>query len=72
MGLDWMGWDVYLHRWSSNKECKPWVDLTFNTTCAICWPRDTFFTWSGRVGGLENNLIKSIADGCEPERTLHR
>ena len=57
---DWIGWDWM----SSNKECKPWVDLTFNTTCAICWPRDTFFTWSGRVGGLENHLIKSCAESA--------
>ena len=70
---DWIGWDgICIYRWSSNKECYLWVELTLNTTCAICWPGDTFFTWSGRVGGLENHLIKSCTDGCEPERTLHR
>ena len=75
---DWIGWDgICIYRWSSNKECKPWVDLTLNTTCAICWPGDTFFTWRGCVGSLENHLIKSCAKsalnhGCEPERTLHR
>jgi len=31
------------------------VAFTLNTTCAICWPGDTFFTWRGHVGGLREH-----------------
>jgi len=39
------------------------VAFTLNTTCAICWPGDTFFTWRGRVGRLREHCTGEGVEG---------